>query len=80
MQFKKLAEDMNRHFSKRDLQMANRYMKRCSTSLLIGDMQIKTYNLTAVRKAITQKITNKKYWQGVEKREHLCIVAESINW
>ena len=60
LNFKKWAENLSRYFFREDIQMSNKHIKRCATSLIIGDMQINStmrYHLTPINKS-----TNNKCW------------------
>ena len=74
--------ELNIHFSKEDIQMANKHMKRCSTSLIIREIQTNTttkYHFMPVRMAAIQKSQTINAGEGVEKREPSYTVGGNAN-
>ena len=80
---KKRVQDLNRHFSKEDTQMAKKHMKRCSTSLIIRKMQIKTtmrYHLYWFEWLLSKNLQTINAGEGVEKRKPSYTAGGNINW
>ena len=82
IQLKKWAENLNIHFPKEDIKMANRYMQRGLVSQIIRDTQIETairYHFMCVRILLFKRQVITNIIGDVEKREHLCTIGGNIN-
>ena len=78
----KWAKDMNRNLTEEDTDMAKKHMRKCSASLAIREIQIKTtmrYHLTPVRMGNINKAGNNKCWRGCGERGNP-LVGGNVNW
>ena len=80
---KKWGSELNKEFSPEEYQMAEKHLKKCSASLIIREMQIKTtlrFHLTPDRMAKIKNSGNSRYWLDVEKEDDSSIVGGIASW
>ena len=78
-----MAGGLSRHFSKEDILVVNRHMKRCSILLMTREIEINTttrYHLILVGMATIKKNTNNKFWKGCGERDTPYIIDGNVNF